>query len=176
MRHGRTNWNEKRITQGRSQNQLSKTGKTEMVTVAKNFEDNQIDLIICSPLRRTVQTANIMNAYHHVKIIKDPLLIEIDQGTFTGIKYSMLTEAEQEAKRLRLPGYGLETYTDVYHRVKKFVEKLKTDYSSKTVLVVTHESLAVYLSEILAGNINIDSQNPFTMSRFMNAEIRKFEM
>ena len=49
MRHGRTNWNEKWITQGRSQNMLSKTGKSEAMQVAQKFADTKIDLIVCSP-------------------------------------------------------------------------------------------------------------------------------
>ena len=155
---------------------LSKSGKAEAIEVAKKFADKQIDLIVCSPLRRTVQTANIINEHHHVKIVKDPRLIEIDQGIFTGTKYSSQTEAEHEAKRLRLPGYGLETYESVYLRVKDFAEHVKQDYPYENVLVVTHESLAVYLSEILAGRKTIDTQNPFNMSRFTNAEIRSFEI
>lgn len=176
MRHGRTNWNEKKITQGHSQNSLSRTGQAAVVQIAQNFADTPIDLIVCSPLRRTVQTANLMNAHHHVKVVKDPRLIEIDQGVFSGQPYADQTPTEQEAKRLRLPGYGLETYTSVYQRVRNFADNLKKDYPVDNVLVVTHESLAVYLSEILAGNPKIDSVNPFTMSRFANAEIRHFEI
>lgn len=175
MRHGRTNWNEKWITQGRSQNMLSKTGKAEAIEVAKKFATTKIDLIICSPLKRTVQTANLMNEYHHVKIIKDKNLIELDQGVFTGQKYSKQTPEEQEAKRLRLDGYGLEKFVSVYQRVKEFADNLPQNYPYENVLVVTHESPAVYLSAILSKQ-KIDTENPFTMSRFQNAEIRSFEL
>ena len=174
MRHGRTNWNERFITQGRSQNMLSKTGKAEVIAVAKNFAATQIDLIICSPLKRTVQTANLMNQYHHVKIVKDVRLIEIDQGVFTGRKYAQLTEQELEAKKLRADGYSLEKFASVYCRVQDFANHITHDYPYENVLVVTHESLAIYLSGIL-GKQKIDTQNPFTMSRFANAEIRQFE-
>lgn len=174
MRHGRTNWNEKWITQGRSQNMLSKTGKAEVIAVAKNFANTKIDIIICSPLKRTVQTANIINQHHNVKIVKDQRLIEIDQGVFTGKAYSSQTPQEHEAKRLRLDGYGLEKFISVYQRVKDFTDKLSKDYPYENILIVTHESPAVYLSAILARQ-KIDTQNPFTMSRFANAEIRQFE-
>ncbi len=175
MRHGRTNWNEKLITQGRSQNMLSKTGKAEAMEIAKNFASTKIDLIVCSPLKRTMQTANLVNQYHHVKIIRDKRLIEIDQGVFTGRPCQKQTVAEQEAKRLRLAGYGLESFLSVYQRINDFIKNIKREYPYENILVVTHEAPAVYLSEILAGH-PIDKQNPFTMSRFANAEIRHFEI
>ncbi|MGN1208302.1 MAG: histidine phosphatase family protein, partial [Christensenellales bacterium] len=83
MRHGTTIWNEKGITQGRSQNRLSKTGIELAKERAKEYANTKFDVIVCSPLMRTVQTANIMNKFHNVKILKDERLLEIDQGYFT---------------------------------------------------------------------------------------------
>lgn len=88
MRHGTTAWNEKGITQGRTNNRLSKSGKVLTEQRAKDFAYKNIDIIFCSPLMRTVQTANIINKFHNVKIQKDDRLIEIDQGIFTGKKRS----------------------------------------------------------------------------------------
>ena len=78
MRHGTTVWNEKNITQGRSQNRLSVSGKQLVEKVAKQNSALKIDVIFSSPLMRTMQTANIMNKYHNVPILKDERLTEID--------------------------------------------------------------------------------------------------
>ena len=86
MRHGKTVWNEKCITQGRTQNRLSKQGKIDAEKQAVNFKNEKIDLIFASPLMRTMQTANIMNKYHGVKILKDNRIIEFDQGIFWSLK------------------------------------------------------------------------------------------
>ena len=92
MRHGTTVWNEKGITQGRSNNRLSKNGIELTELVSKKFKDIKFDVIISSPLMRTIQTANIMNKYHNVKVFKDDELLEIDQGIFTGHYKNSLTE------------------------------------------------------------------------------------
>ena len=63
MRHGTTVWNEKGITQGRSNNRLSSNGIEMVEQVAKEFKNVNFDVIFCSPLMRTVQTAKIMNKF-----------------------------------------------------------------------------------------------------------------
>ena len=86
MRHGTTVWNEKEIIQGFSKNRLSKSGKLLVEKQAVKHKNTNFDLIIASPMMRTMQTANIMNKFHGIKIVKDDRLREIDQGVFTEIK------------------------------------------------------------------------------------------
>ena len=71
MRHGTTVWNEKGITQGLTNNRLSKNGVALTEKVSLEYKNIKFEAIYCSPLTRTVQTANIMNKYHNLKIIKD---------------------------------------------------------------------------------------------------------
>ena len=66
MRHGTTVWNEKGITQGRTNNRLSKKGKLLTEEVSQKYKDLKIDFIFCSPLMRTVQTANIINKFQRI--------------------------------------------------------------------------------------------------------------
>lgn len=95
MRHGTTCWNEKGITQGRTNNRLSKGGIALTESVSENHQNCNFDVIYSSPLTRTIQTANIMNKFHNAKIIKDNRLIEIDQGTFSGRHKDSLSEEEK---------------------------------------------------------------------------------
>lgn len=80
IRHGRTNANEQGVIQGRRMGRLSKTGEKDLEKLAKDFEDTKIDIIVSSPLMRTLQTAKIYNQYHNVKIVKDDLLLEVEEG------------------------------------------------------------------------------------------------
>ena len=50
MRHGETVWNANGITQGRSNNRLSKNGKIQAEMTAEKLKTTKIDLIVCSPL------------------------------------------------------------------------------------------------------------------------------
>lgn len=172
MRHGKTVWNEKGITQGHSNNRLSQNGKIITKKVAEENKNSKIDIIFCSPLMRTVQTANIMNKFHGAKIIKDPLLIEIDQGIFTGRHKDNYSKKEKEQIFARDPSCGMESYQSVIFRSKQFIENLKTS-SFDNVLIVTHNVNASLLERILLKQ-SIDLSNPSHTRCFNQAELKKF--
>ena len=171
MRHGSTCWNEKGIIQGHSNNRLSALGKMQVEKVAKENKETKFDIIICSPLMRTVQTANIMNKYHKVKIVKDKRLIEIDQGIFSGRKRSSLTAKEEKIQKLRLKKNGQESLKEIDDRVKDFLDNVKKDYPFENILVVTHDICAIIL-EYFIYNEKIG----FDKLTFDNAELKKFEI
>lgn len=172
MRHGCTVWNEKGITQGKTENMLSQKGKIETLGVAEEYKNVKIDAIFCSPRRRAVQTVNIFNKYHNAKVIKDERLSEINQGIFTGRVWDKLSEEEKQLKAKRLPEYGMESYKNVYARTLDFAKDLKS-CKYKNILVVTHSTNASMLSEILAGETT-DLSNLEYNGCFKNVEIRKF--
>jgi probable phosphoglycerate mutase len=174
MRHGTTVWNEKGITQGHSNNRLSKTGKSLVEQRAIENKNTKFDVIFCSPLMRTVQTANIMNKFHKVKIIKDERLIEIDQGIFTGRSKNSLTKLEIAQKHSRDKSCKMESYENVLERVENFVNFLKNN-KYENVLVVTHSTVASFLEHTMLGN-KIDFKDIKMISCFGNAELKKFEM
>ncbi len=167
MRHGTTNWNEKGIVQGRSQNRLSEEGKKLAEQSAEKYKNKQIDVIFTSPLMRTMQTTNFMNKYHNCKIIKDERLIEIDQGIFTGRKKADLTEEELKLKNLKSKACKMENYDEVFERVSKFLNYLK-ETSFENVLIVTHNCVTLNIEHILTGEKILDIKN------YANAEVREF--
>ena len=173
MRHGTTIWNEKGITQGRTNNRLSKSGIELTQKVALEYKDVQFDIIICSPLMRTIQTANIINQYHKVKIIKDQNIIEIDQGIFTGKSKDEITEEQRIQKKLRSKQTKMETYEQCFKRTKHFVQTLKTNYNYENILIVTHNCTATFIEDIIL-NKKIDFENDVFLRNFKNAEIKKF--
>ena len=173
LRHGTTVWNEKGITQGRSQNRLSKSGCKLVERVAKDFANTKIDLIVSSPLMRTIQTSNIINKYHNVKIIKDEAITEMDQGIFTAKKYKTLTDLEKKQKHERSKITKMESFEHGYNRALDFVNKIKSEYKNKDILVVTHNNIASFI-ELIALNKKVDFNNREQMSNFKNAELKHF--
>ena len=173
MRHGSTVWNEVGITQGRSHNRLSKLGKQQAEDKAKEYSKIKFDVIYCSPLMRTVQTANIMNKYHNVKIIKTDHLIEIDQGVFTGRRKQDLTELEKQQKSAKLESLGMETWANAYVRASAFVEELINTCTYDDVLIVTHDYIATCVENAILGK-KVDYVNYKYFRDYKNAEIRKF--
>ena len=175
MRHGTTVWNEKFIIQGRSNNRLSSNGKILVEEAAKKYNNVKFDIIFSSPLMRTMQTANIMNKYHNVKVVKDDRLIEVDQGIFTRREKSSLTHEENMLRKSKDESYGMEKFENVYLRTKNFIDDLKANYKYKNVLVVTHNVNASYINCIFKC-IKTNFDNREHSHCFNNAEIRCYEI
>ena len=60
-RHGQTEWNVLKKVQGKANIALNETGENQALITAQNLIDEEIDLIISSPLKRALQTAEIIN-------------------------------------------------------------------------------------------------------------------
>lgn len=138
MRHGVTVWNEKRRTQGRVHNRLSKTGIENVNKTAYKIKNLKFDYIFTSPLLRAVQTANLINKYHKVKIVKDERLTDIDQGWFTGKFFDSLTDKQKEEKKNKDKKYNMESTEHFFERIKDFFNYIQNNFSNKTILIVTH--------------------------------------
>lgn len=168
IRHGQTVWNAKRIIQGRSNNRLSQLGKEQIEKVSKTFQQGDVDLIYCSPLVRTLQTAKILNETLKCPIIKDERIIEVDKGILTRRKKASLTEEE---KRLRIESpetLGVETKEKIIKRAKEFLVFLKQKHQQEKVLIVTHGLVSDTLESLITENENVE--------HYQNAELRKFEI
>jgi probable phosphoglycerate mutase len=175
MRHGTTVWNEKGITQGRTNNRLSVSGKELTEEVAKKYSETKFDIIFASPLMRTMQTANIINRYHKVKIIKDERLIEIDQGIFSGKSKYEITEEEKKLKFARAKECGMESYESVYKRIENFINELKKNKKYENVLIVTH-NVGASFAELVLTNTKVDYNNDKHLRSFKNAEMKCFNI
>lgn len=173
MRHGTSRWNELGKTQGRSQNALSENGKQVVKNASEACKDINFDVIFCSPLMRAVQSANIINKHHKVKIIKDPRLIEIDQGIFTGRIYSKLSPDELAQKESRDSVYGMESFEHGYQRVKDFLSEIKGK-TFKNVLIVTHHFVAICIEHILKSGGDFSSFE--YCGEFEHGEMKLFEI
>lgn len=85
VRHGRTNCNEKNIFNGRYDEDINIIGVQQAKILANKIKKLDIDLIISSPMKRTVSTANIINK-KNVPIILDDNFIERSLGDLTFAK------------------------------------------------------------------------------------------
>ncbi len=61
LRHGETDWNRRRITQGQTDTELNATGLAQAAAVAAMVAKLPVATICCSPLRRATRTAEIVN-------------------------------------------------------------------------------------------------------------------
>lgn len=158
-RHGQTDWNLQKKIQGRTDIELNNNGIEQASQTKENLKNEKIDLIICSPLKRAKQTADIINIDRGIPIIYDERLIEICYG-------------ENEGKLKKdFDYYGFwdiintHEYKDAENvnrfikRVHDFLEDIKK-YEEENILLVTHNGVCrainIYFKGIPKDNNIID--------------------
>ena len=151
IRHGETDLNRDNRLQGRTgpDEALNGTGRNEVATLRKGLLITP-KVIYASPLKRTQETAHILNEHWNVPIITDPLLAERDFGSLSG---KLRSEIDPEIVKSDLEGrydyqpYGGESVANVEARVMKFLETLPLS-ENDTVIVVTHRGVIRVLYDL----------------------------
>lgn len=145
IRHGKTDWNSKKITMGRIDIPLNEEGIKEAHVPAENLSSCNIDLIICSPLARTRQTADIVNLNKNVEIKYDDRLMERSLGDLEGKPYTTDNDKLWDIN-INTSIYNVETMSDFKDRVYSFLEDIIKNYSDKDVLLVTHGGVSALIN------------------------------
>ncbi len=151
VRHGRTDLNDAYCWQGRIDVPLNEEGVMQAQELGEKLSDIRFDAVYSSPLRRAMETTNIIlqrNHYNTPTINIDNRLMEIDCGDWEGKCYSSANNGvpdECYLDFLRRPFSfpqipNGESVMDVCNRTGEFFDELvsKTEYKEKTVLVSTH--------------------------------------
>ena len=85
IRHGETDLNNPvRRMQGISNYDINENGIKQAETTRDKLSNEEFDLIITSPLKRAMHTAQIINATKNIPIIIDKRIIERDYGQLEG--------------------------------------------------------------------------------------------
>ncbi|MCT2533357.1 histidine phosphatase family protein [SAR92 clade bacterium H231] len=147
MRHGQINSNLNHVYSGRSDEALNSCGLAQAHEAAEQLGSVQIDHIICSPLVRTTQTANIIAIANNLHYQTDNAFIEMAFGPWEGksefwikqhypIEWALWNRAPHQ---LQLP--RRETLLELQNRVLRRMHKIAAKEPEKTVLVITHVSI-----------------------------------
>ena len=154
-RHGRTHYNDLRLCNSDPlvDVHLTRQGEEQAKALADNLKDVLIDRIFVSELKRTKQTAEIVNKVHNAPIEVEPLLNDHRSG-FEGKPFPLLKEALDAADNQWTARFNDgESIEDMKKRVEKFLDELKDEpYSS--VLVVTSQWIIHAAVSILKGISN----------------------
>lgn len=143
VRHGQDQDNLEKILNGRRDTGLTELGKAQAKKVSVKLLDNNIQLIYSSPLKRTVETAQIIASELKINnIIIEELLIERDFGILTGEPVAFITKytnkiIHSDGINYFLEAEGAENFPNLYERGKKFLKKMG-QYSNINILIVTH--------------------------------------
>lgn len=145
-RHGQTDWNVQKRIMGRQDEPLNATGLEQANETKIKLADTKIDIIICSPLLRAKQTAEIISAGRNIPIIYDRRIIERDYGEFTG---KQITDFDFKGfwNYYKNGQYqGAENIQSFFARIYQFLIDVLNNYKGSNVLVVTHGGVSIPIS------------------------------
>jgi broad specificity phosphatase PhoE len=159
-RHGESELNKAGVFAGLTDTPLTDEGREQARLEGLNARDHGIDLIVCSPLSRALETAQIIATQlkiEHPAILQNELLIERDFGELEGTPYD---------PSVKIPVHpSVESDEAIIARARKAAAWLET-LPSETILVVAHGSLGRALRFVYQPDVDFEKRIP-------NAEIMK---
>lgn len=146
--HGTTKDNEKGISSGWSDVELSEKGVQQSLDLWNQIEDRNFDIVFCSDLKRAVDSAEL-TFKNKIEIVEDKRLRECNYGDYNA-KPSEIVEPLQEKKIAEKFPNG-ESYEDVKERIKDFLDYLRKNYDGKSVAIVAHKAPQLVLEVLING-------------------------
>lgn len=155
MRHGEVH-NPDRILYGRLDGYaLSERGRAQAEAVARTLKDNDVVLVVASPLQRAQETAVPIAAVHGLDVVTDPELIE-SLNYFEGRRISPGDGAWRDPRvwwQLRnpfKPSWG-EPYQEIAARMITAIDKARVKAAGHEAVCVTHQLPVEILRRRLKG-------------------------
>lgn len=168
VRHGQVPHNALKIYSNENED-LNEIGIKQAEDLKNRIENLNFDIIISSPLIRTIHTANIINI-NNKKIITDDRLIERNPGDLNGKPISYTNREEYWDFNSKIQYGTSENMRDFFNRVFDFLDDLKTK-NYESVLIVAHSGVSKAFSAYFQG-IN---DGKFLEHGLKNCEIKQYE-
>jgi len=147
IRHGRTDWNDKKLIQGHLDIPLNSEGKTTAREIAKELRKIKFDKIYSSDSLRASQTAEIIALEHQLTVKTTNALRERNFGKIEGKSHDEFKKIDPILDSLdHKTRYSykfsnnmtMESDEEVMTRFLMFLREIAVGNPTKTILVVTH--------------------------------------
>ncbi len=146
--HGTTTDNEKKLSSGWFDVELSELGIKQSVELKYLVKDESFDVVFCSDLKRAVHSAELIFG-GDVEIVQDERLRECNYGEYNAYPSEIVEPMQEINIAKRFPGG--ESYEDVKARISDFIDYLKKKYDDKSVAIVAHKAPQLALDVLVAG-------------------------
>ncbi len=144
--HGTTTDNQKDLATGWAQGELSDLGIKQSKELGTLVSDQNFDVVFCSDLKRTIDTAKLAFSNKY-KIIQDQRLREANYGDFTETPASRFKAEMTKYTKKKFPKG--ESYKDVEKRIADFLKFLKAKYQGKHIAIVAHQAPQLALDVLI---------------------------
>ena len=143
MRHGETEWNHKNLPMGQQDISLNEEGLAQALAASQLIKDEQIKSIFVSPLKRAIQTAEIVCS--QTSILYN-VVEEIKEASF-GVEEGNPNTAWAQEWMAGKPIEGAESFSSFIERVNK---GLNIVFKSKhPTLMISHMGVYKIIQKIL---------------------------
>jgi len=146
--HGTTEDNERGVSSGWFDAELSELGRRQAIKLAPSLRHRRFDVIFCSDLRRATDTAKLIFG-NRVRIVQDKRLRECNYGDLTKEETSRIDELMPD--HIDRPFPNGESYKDVERRIRSFLIDVHDEYHGKHVAIVAHRAPQLALDVLLKG-------------------------
>jgi len=159
VRHGATLLTTEDRFSGTTDIHLSETGRDQVEQLAHRLADEDIAAIYSSPLDRTMETAAIIAAPHHLAPIPNDGLREISHGHWEGLSRTEVEEQFHdeymawETDPFTFAPVNGESGISVLARALPVIRQIVVSQRDKNIVVVSHKAtIRLLLSSLLGFN------------------------
>lgn len=147
VRHGETDWNTKRILQGKSDSNLTSEGITQAKKLGKKIRDINFNKIYSSPLKRAMDTTGYILEDQQMEILPISEFEEIGLGAVEGIEredFLRMYPKEYDdfwafSTDYAPHIYGGENFQELFARIEKGIQRIISENpEGGKVMVVSH--------------------------------------
>ncbi|MDD4970434.1 MAG: histidine phosphatase family protein [Paludibacter sp.] len=148
VRHGETDWNTLGKLQGTEDTELNSTGREQAIEAASYFDKESWDIVVSSPLKRALETAQIIaNKISIPDIHMNDELVERSYGDAEGLL--------PEERLLQFPDGivpGQEDFEHLRERAMAALNIIATEFMGKKIIVVSHGGIIYTILYTLLGS------------------------
>jgi broad specificity phosphatase PhoE len=179
IRHGLTVLNRDRRIGGRIDVPLIAAGRAQAEEAAVAFVGTPVDVVVTSPLRRAIETAELVTGRPAETFEVDELCTERSFGEMEGVDPAEVPVRHPHVKYLRIDdvAYSLnptggESFDALQERAHRFVDGLLARHAGRWIAVFSHQNLMQQLHGVLRG------QDPFHALEYdiLNCELNAFRL
>jgi broad specificity phosphatase PhoE len=156
IRHGATELSTEDRFSGGTDIDLSAEGRWQAERLAERLADDKITAFYCSPMRRTIETAQILARPYDLEAMPREGLREIHHGRWETMRRSEVEEkfaeeyAAWEEDPFTFAPEGGESGVSVMARALPVIREIVVDHAGETVAVVSHKAtIRLVISSLL---------------------------
>jgi len=142
IRHGQTDWNRDRRIMGDQPIGLNSEGRSQMGRLSQLVSPLKVEALFSSPLKRTMESAAILNQKWNLPMEENRDLREIEYGKWIGMTFQEIRTHPEYVEYYKFPdrkvGQTGESLVEVQSRGVSFVENLRKGRTHGKLALVSH--------------------------------------